>query len=392
MHDPFNAFCAHATARLQGAPSGPLAGLTFAAKDLFDIAGHVTGAGNPDWLALHAPAERTAPVVQALVDAGAGMAGKTHTDELSRGIFGENAHYGTPINPKAPGRVPGGSSSGSAAAVAGGLVDFALGTDTGGSVRIPASFCGIFGIRPTHGRLSLAGVIGQAPSFDTAGWFARDADVLARIGEVLLASDLRRAAHPRHVIIATDAFAIAEPATAAALLPAAELIAALIGSGEKRGLSQTVPLSDWFAHQRAVQGREAWATFGGWIDRHNPRFGFEISDNFLRGMRVDDAALAVGREFQAARRAEFMQTLAADSIVCLPTAPFPAPLLGQPRSAMWAHRTAISTLTTIAGTLGAPQLSLPLAQVDGLPVGLSMMARPSGDEMLLAFARTMATT
>src|SRR5215468_6018410 len=139
MHDPYNAFCTHVTVRLDGAASGPLAGLTFAAKDLFDIAGHVTGAGNPDWLALHAPASRTAPVVQRLVDSGAEMIGKTHTDELSRGILGENAHYGTPINPEAPGRVPGGSSSGSAVAVAGGLVDFALGTDTGGSVRIPAS-------------------------------------------------------------------------------------------------------------------------------------------------------------------------------------------------------------------------------------------------------------
>ena len=174
LSDPLNAFCAHSTARLQGAPGRPLSGLAFAAKDLFDIAGHVTGAGNPDWLALHSPASRTAPVVQALVDAGADMVGKTHTDELSRGILGENAHYGTPTNPNAPGRVPGGSSSGSAAAVAGGLVEFAIGTDTGGSVRIPASFCGIFGIRPSHGRLSLAGVVGQAPSFDTVGWFARE--------------------------------------------------------------------------------------------------------------------------------------------------------------------------------------------------------------------------
>jgi amidase len=257
-------------------------------------------------------------------------------------------------------------------------------------VRIPGSFCGICGIRPTHGRLSLEGVVGQAPSFDTVGWFARDTDLLARIGEVLLASDLRGAARPRHVIIATDAFAIADPATAAALLPAAERIAALVGTSDKRALSQTVPLSDWFAHQRAVQGREAWATFGDWIDQHNPRFSFEVSDNFLRGMRVDDAALAAGREFQATRRAELMQMLASDTVVCLPTAPFPAPLLDQRRSAMWAHRTAISTLTTICGTLGAPQLSLPIAQVDGLPVGLSIMARPGGDEMLLAFARGVA--
>ena len=195
LPDPLNAFCSHSTAALKGAPGGPLAGLTFAAKDLFDIAGHVTGAGNPDWLRLHTPAPRTAPVVQTLLDAGADMVGKTHTDELSRGIFGENAHYGTPTNPRAPGRVPGGSSSGSAAAVAGGLVDFALGTDTGGSVRIPASFCGIFGIRPTHGRLSLDGVVGQAPSFDTVGWLARDADLLARVGAVLLKADLARELH-----------------------------------------------------------------------------------------------------------------------------------------------------------------------------------------------------
>jgi amidase len=390
VNDPLNAFCAHSTARLKGAPAGPLAGFTFAAKDLFDIEGHVTGAGNPDWLRLHAPAARTAPVVQRLVDAGADMVGKTHTDELSRGIFGENAHYGTPTNPNAPGRVSGGSSSGSAAAVAGGLVDFALGTDTGGSVRIPASFCGIFGIRPTHGRLPLEGMVAQAPSFDTIGWFARDAHLLGRIGEILLGADLKSAKRPRHVIVAIDAFAIAEPATADALLPAAERIAALAGTGEKRALSQQVPLGDWFAHQRAIQGREAWATFGDWIDAHNPRFAFEISDNFLRGMQVDDATLAAAREFQRTRRMELMEVLKPDVIVCLPTAPFSAAPVGQRRSAMWARRTAISTLTTIAGTLGAPQLNLPLAHVDGLPVGLSILARPGADEMLLAFAREVA--
>ena len=390
MYDSLNAFCTHSAARLQGAPGGQLAGLTFAAKDLFDIAGHVTGAGNPDWLALHAPASRTAPVVQRLVDGGANMIGKTHTDELSRGILGENAHYGTPINPKAPGRVPGGSSSGSAAAVAGGLVDFALGTDTGGSVRIPASFCGIFGIRPTHGRLSLEGVVGQAPSYDTVGWFARDADLLARIGEVLFGLDLRQAQRPRHAIVATDAFAIAEPATAAALASVVERITTAVGSSEHRPVSATVPLADWFSHQRAIQGREAWDTFGEWIDRHNPRFGFDIADNFVRGRETPNAVLAAAREFRAARRAELMAMLDQETIFLLPTAPFPAPLRGQPRSAMWGQRTAISTLTTISGTLGAPQLSMPLALVDGLPVGLSILARPGGDDMLLAFARSLA--
>jgi amidase len=390
MHDSLNAFCTHSAPSLKGAPGGPLAGLTFAAKDLFDIAGQVTGAGNPDWLALHSAASHTAPVVQRLIDSGADMIGKTHTDELSRGILGENAHYGTPINPKAAGRVPGGSSSGSAAAVAGGLVDFALGTDTGGSVRIPASFCGIYGIRPTHGSLSLEGVVGQAPSYDTVGWFARDADLLARIGEVLLGLDLRQAQRPRHVIVATDAFAIAEPTTASALAPAVERITTAVGSSEHRRVSVTVPLADWFLHQRAIQGREAWDTFGEWIDRHNPRFAFEIADNFVRGRETPDVVLAAAREFRAARRAELMAMLDQETILLLPTAPFPAPLRGQRRSAMWGQRTAISTLTTISGTLGAPQASMPLALVDGLPVGLSILGRPGRDDMLLAFARSLA--
>ena len=246
----------------------------------------MTGAGNPDWLASHPPAARTAPVVQRLVDAGASMAGKTHTDELSRGIFGENAHYGTPINPKAPDRVPGGSSSGSAAAVAGRLVDFALGTDTGGSVRVPASFCGLYGIRPTHGRLPFDGVMPQAPSFDTIGWFAREPQLLARIATVLLGIEPARTL-PRRLVVAEDAFTIAEPTTRAALKPAVEKLGSLIGRVETRKLS-SVPLLGLARASDAIQGREAWATFGEWIDRHNPRFGFEVADNILRGARIEE--------------------------------------------------------------------------------------------------------
>src|SRR5437667_1979268 len=274
MHDPLNAFCSHFTARLKGAPTGPLAGLTFAAKDLFDIAGHVTGAGNPDWLALHAPAARTAPVVQALVDAGATMVGKTHTDELSRGIFGENAHYGTPKNPRAPGRVPGGSSSGSAAAVAGGLVDFALGTDTGGSVRVPASFCGLYGIRPTHGRIPLDGILLQAPSYDTIGWFARDAELFARVGAVLLQSNIP-AARPRRLVLAEDAFEVADAGVAEALHPCVARLIALIGETTTVRLAPE-GLAAWSEQQQVLQGREAWETAQDWIDRVNPRFSFEV--------------------------------------------------------------------------------------------------------------------
>jgi amidase len=238
--------------------------------------------------------------------------------------------------------------------------------------------------------LPLVGVVGQAPSFDTIGWFARDADLLGRLGEILLGFDLQRAPRPRHVVIATDAFAIAEPETAAALAPVIEKLATLIGNSQKRPVSANVPLADWTAHQRAIQGREAWSTFGEWIDRANPRLAFDIADNFIRGKQISDAELASARTFQAARRAELLALLADDTILCLPTAPFPAPPIGQPRSMMWAQRNAISTLTTISATIGAPQVSMPLGFVEGLPVGLSILARPGADAMVLALAQSLA--
>jgi amidase len=172
MKDELGAFCEATHVALKGAATGPLAGLDFGAKDVFDVAGHIAGCGNPDWLANHTPAETTAPALQCLLDAGADLAGKTHTDELTYSLMGENAHYGTPVNVNAPGRIPGGSSSGSAAAAAGSLVDFTIGTDCGGSVRLPASFCGLYGFRPSHGRITLAGCMPLASSFDTFGWLS----------------------------------------------------------------------------------------------------------------------------------------------------------------------------------------------------------------------------
>ena len=207
------AFCPQGDFEIAGAPSGPLHGLTFATKDIFDIAGRVTGCGNPDWLASHAPAARNAPAVQKLLDAGAHMIGKTITDELAFSLNGQNFHYGTPRNAMTPDRIPGGSSCGSASAVGHGIVDLALGSDTGGSVRIPACLNGIFGIRPTHDAVDSSGVMPLAPSFDTIGWFARDAQTLLRAGDVLLPPD-RSGIAPSRFYIARDAFAIADAAVA----------------------------------------------------------------------------------------------------------------------------------------------------------------------------------
>src|ERR687890_786551 len=179
--DPARAFMPYPAADVPHAAEGKLTGLTFAAKDLFDVAGYPTSGGSPHLLALSGVKTRTAPTVQRLLDAGARLVGKTITDELAFSMNGKNAHFGTPVNGAAPDRIPGGSSSGSAAAVSNGLCDFALGTDTGGSVRAPASHCGLFGIRPTHGRVSLEGCHDLAPSFDSCGYFTRDGSTFTRV-------------------------------------------------------------------------------------------------------------------------------------------------------------------------------------------------------------------
>ena len=204
----FGAFVPGTPCIREATGSGRLDGLTFAVKDLIDVAGTATGGGNPDWLASHAAAAARRRWSTAALAAGARLVGKTVTDELAFSLEGENAHYGTPVNPACPERLPGGSSSGSAVAVAAGLVDFALGTDTGGSVRVPASFTGVFGFRPTHGRVSTQGVVEFAPSYDTVGWFARTADVLNLVGETLL--DGTPDVPLRRLVLVRDAFAMAD--------------------------------------------------------------------------------------------------------------------------------------------------------------------------------------
>ena len=215
--------------RLERRPlgSGRLSGLGFAVKDLFDVAGSITTYGNPDWASTHAAASATAPVVTALLQAGARLDGKTKTVELAYGLTGENVWHGTPVNPRAPDRFPGGSSCGSAAAVAAGLVDFALGSDTGGSVRIPASYCGLFGIRPSHGAVSLAGACPLAPSFDTCGWFTRSAALLAGVGDVLLPGGRQAVDGP--LLRVEEAWVNAQPEVAEALRPALERLERLRG-------------------------------------------------------------------------------------------------------------------------------------------------------------------
>lgn len=390
MESETGAFLPGPRLEIAGAAEGPLAGLRFAAKDLFDVAGHPTAAGNPDWARGRPLPQRHAWAVQALLEAGARLVGKTVTCEISLGILGFNAHCGTPPNPAAPGCLPGGSSSGSASAVAAGLADIALGTDSGGSVRVPASLCGLYGLRPTHGRIPFEGVCAQAPSFDTAGWFARDAETFARAGAVLL-GEAPVEPEPAPLLLAEDAFALADGPVQAALRPQAARVAALLGGAPRAmTLGEAGELAAWGSQRNVLQRAEGWQTFRGWIDAVNPRLAFNVARNLSFAASLTEAQIAVAAALRHRVRERARSLLEGGAILCIPTTPFTAPPLGLPLQALDALSERIGLLTSFAGLTGVPQISLPLAQVAGRPVGLSLLAWRGQDARLLGIARALA--
>lgn len=385
--DVLGAFCRHTHVAVVGSGNGPLAGLTFGVKDIYDIAGHKTGFGSPDWLTTHPPATRTAPVVASLLAAGADMLGKTQTDELTYSLNGENAHYGTPVNVNAPGRIPGGSSSGSAAAVAGGLVDFALGSDTGGSVRAPASFCGIYGMRPTHGRISLVGACALAKSFDTAGWFARDAVLLERVGQVLLDADMPPA--PGAILLAQDALALLDANTTAALQPVLARIMAALGAPRPVTVSAE-GLPQWFQAFRVLQGAEIHAQLGDWVARTQPKLGPGVRERMQWVATISTADVARAQVVRGTARRSMDVLLADNAVLVLPTVSDIAPLLNTPAAELDDFRARAMSLLCIAGLAGLPQISLPLAMRQGCPLGVSLVAARGNDTLLLALAKRIA--
>ena len=379
-----NAFVPGPRCHVAGASEGPLAGLRFAVKDLIDVADVATGGGNPDWPRIYPTPSRHAWVVQRLLDTGASVIGKTITDEVSLGILGENAHDGTPLNPAAPDRVPGGSSSGSASAVASAVCDFALGTDSGGSVRVPASFCGLYGIRPTHGRMDFSGITVQSPSSDTCGWFARDAATFAAVGEALFGAAMPDAL-PTTLLVATDAFGFADSDVQSALGPLVDRLAALIGSRQDVTLAPQ-GLSVWQRAQRVLQSSESWNTFEPWLDSCNPRMAFSVARALIFGSMLTDAERSAASLMRIEVRARLRLLLPPGTILCLPTTPFPAPPKGLPNSVLAPMRDRISCLTSHGGLTGVPQVNIPGATVNGLPVGLSIVAGRDADLDLLRVA------
>ena len=424
--DRLNAFLDFPQVAVPNAQSGPLAGFSLGVKDIFDVAGHVTGCGNPGKLSRGRIAQRTAPAVQAILDAGARFAGKTQTDELAFSLFGQNSHFPHPVNPAAPGRVTGGSSSGSAAAVAGGLADIATGSDTGGSIRAPASFCGLVGLRTTHGAISLEGAMPLAPSLDTFGWFARDVDVYERVAEIIF-GDPRIAPHPPAGTFSPQAgrrglataFAPPSPrssrgegkgegqlpkfnplrftalddllrgqAEAAEYRRMAAIVASVIG--EPRTAPPLVhAIDDLYWCFRRIQGFEAWAAHGVWISAEDRGLGPGVRERFAFGSTIDATTYKAETKRRAAFRAELAALLGDDGILILPTVPGAAPRIDSTQDAFQAYRERALRLLCWSGLSGFPQITLPLGGVDGAPFGISLLGPAGGDLALIGLGRTI---
>jgi amidase len=380
--------------------SGALTGLRFAVKDLIDLGGYKTSCGNPTWRDTHPKVATNAVCVDQLLLAGAECVGKTITDELAFGLNGENYFYGTPLNPAAPDRVPGGSSSGSASAVACGIVDFALGTDTGGSIRVPASNCGIFGMRPSHGRISLAGVNPLAPSFDTVGVLASNCEVLAKAASVLLACDIPVGINVGKVHFLQEPFDICDAEVRDAMAEPVETLKAYFPGKTREtslrafdGHSGESRLEGWLGAFYHIQWAEIWSCLGTWVKEAKPELGPRTKMNFQFVENMDRATVAGTIRQRETLFSNLNEFLGQNDLLCIPTTPALAPIkgsLGLDRTVGDYFPRTLS-LTAIAGICRLPQVTLPVADVSGVPVGLSLLARNGRDRFLLSAAQLVAS-
>ena len=371
--------------RMQGAVRGVLDGLTFVVKDVFDVAGSVTGGGSPALRAIRRPATQSAAAVRSLRAAGASYVGRARSDELAYSLGGVNDLDGTPINPAAPGHTAGGSSSGSAAAVAGGLADIGLGTDTAGSIRVPASYCGLVGMRPTHGRVRVDGMLALAPSYDTVAWLTRDAPLAADVGRVLL-DRWRPLPPPTTLLLATDLLP-PDSADAAVIEEAWRSFAERLGADVRR--VEWGRLDDWAAAFHVLRAAEVWEVHGEWLERDAPALSAAVAERIRAGKAVtaaDRTAARVVRGELLARLAELIPERAA---AVVPASAVRAPALSASPAELDRVRRLTLRLTTIASLSGAPSLAIPAANDGGLPFGVALIGRPGDDESLLAAAAAL---
>ena len=388
-----SAFCVHDVVRLAGhASRGALAGMNFAVNDVFAIEGVRSCFGNPIWLQTHEPALQTAPAVENLLAAGATLVGLTLTDELALSLTGKNAHYGMPTNPARVDRIPGGSSAGSAVAVASGQVDFALGTDTGGSVRVPAGHCGVFGMRPTHGAISIQGVLPLAPRFDTVGWFARNPRMLRDVGRALLPADAH-IIRPTRLLLPLDANDVVHGRAWRVFTQAADEVIVTTGLSQVPTMictAETGPLEAWLDTYLSLQNEQLRQVHGAWIDEHNPKFGSLIASRITRAMNAQPVTDTVYRHAELI--AHHMADILGDShILALPTAAGAPPSRRESDQNLEVFTGKCLALCAVASLAGMPQITLPLGILDGCPFGVSLIGPVGSDRQLLDLVQRFST-
>lgn len=383
---------------VRGAGTGPLAGVRVAVKDLFAVRGQVVGAGNPTWEAAAPVQAEHASAVTALLDAGASVTGITRTDEFAYALAGRNVHHGAPPNGADGGRISGGSTSGSATAVALGQADLGLGTDTAGSIRVPASYQGLWGLRTTHGAVSREGVLPLAQSFDTVGVLARTPGLLRTAATVLVgpssggapssdAPDGSASAGRPSLLVCDALLAAAGPATRVAFdewLRHAGAVADI-------GAVDLPDLDELAENLRIVQGAEASRNHGAWLAAHPAALGPDVAERFAAAASITPEQETAARD-ELARLRTAVRAAVGRGVLCFPTVPGPAPLRTADGPAVLATRRATLRMTAPAGVGGLPAVSAPLLEVEGAPVGIGFLGPPGSDPALVDVATALAAS
>ncbi len=359
---------------------GPLRGESVAVKDLFAVEGHRTEAGVPAYLDGSARAGRDADAVARLRAAGATIRGLARTDQFAYSIAGDNDHHGTPVNAVVAGGLPGGSTSGSATAVALGAASVGLGTDTAGSIRVPASYQGLWALRTTHGAVPMAGVVPLAPDFDTVGVLTRRADLLGRAAQVLLAGAPRTSPTAR-LLVDLRLGSQVDSGIGDAFSAATDVLGV-----EQVDLGEP---GDRFEAFRQHQAFQAWQVHGAWITAHPGAVIGAAGDRFQAASRISQAQdLAARLRLSELRSA--MDELLGDAVLLLPSASSPAPRLTAPAADVDRIRRQTLSLTCLAGLTGRPAVSAPLLAVPGGPLGLCLVGPRGSDLALIDLAADLA--
>lgn len=388
-YDPLQSFVRENHIALEGSGKGKLANLTFAAKDVFAIQGSTYANGHPKWLETHEPDTFTASAITKLLESGADLVGKTVCDELCFSISGENWHYGSPLNPHDVRRYAGGSSSGTAAATAGGLVDFAIGSDCLGSVRVPAAYNGVFGMRPTYERVANDGEAPYCASMDVLGYVAKDVDVFVKISEVLLGEDKREVEFKR-LYIARDCFDTVDPEVRDALMPVVDQACRNLEQSKEVDVASD-GLESWVEVFRYVQGYEVWQSYGGWINKYRPFINRGPKERLEWAAQISHQEYAKAEAKRQELIAYFRDFLADDTVLVLPTAASIAPLRTASLEEINRTRSQSSSLLCISPLTGAPQVTVPFATLQGMPLGLSFISAVGTDMELVRFVGRMAS-